>query len=72
MNTYLIPIFDGEDIYIHNITARDLESAEDKLMQELCEEYDELNPDILYFNEFVNDAMSQGIWIGDFYDKETF
>ena len=71
MNTYLIPIYDGEDIYIHTIIARDLDSAEDKLMQELCDEYEVLDSSILYFNDFVDDAMSQGIWIGQFYDKET-
>lgn len=72
MNTYLIPICDNEDIYIMTINARDMESAEEKLMQELCDTYSDLDESILDYQDFLDDAAEKGIIIGDFYDKETF
>lgn len=72
MNTYLIPICDGEEIYILTINAHDMESAEEKLMQELCDTYRDLDDSILDYQNFLDDAAEKGIMIGDFYDKETF
>ena len=72
MNTYLIPTCDNEDIYIMTINARDMESAEEKLMQELCDTYSDLDESILDYQDFLDDAAEKGIIIGDFYDKETF
>lgn len=72
MNTYLIPICDNEDIYIMTINAHDMESAEEKLMQELCNTYSDLDESILDYQDFLDDAAEKGIIIGDFYDKETF
>ena len=72
MNTYLIPICDGEETYIMTINAHDMESAEEKLMQELCDTYKDLDENIFDYRDFWNDAADKGIMIGDFYDKETF
>ena len=49
-----------------------MESAEEKLMQELCDTYRDLYESILDYQDFLDDAAEKGIIIGDFYDKETF
>jgi len=71
MNTYIVPVCDIQAGLNKNISilARNLTSAQDKLMDELCEQYDWVNPyDFVAFKEF---ADSEDVIIGEITDIET-
>lgn len=73
MNTYLFPLCDvNEDIsWIEKIKARSLSHAEDKLVQMLLDDYEDLDlPDDL--SEMRRILSSKGIVLGELYDIEEF
>lgn len=73
MNTYLFPMCDVKDniAWIEKILARNLTSAEEKLIRLLMEDYEEYDlPDDM--SEIKRILSSQGIILGELYDIEEF
>lgn len=73
MNTYLFPMCDVKDniAWVEKILARNLASAEEKLIQLLIEDYEEYDlPDDM--SEIKRILSSQGIILGELYDIEEF
>lgn len=73
MNTYLFPICDVKDniVWIEKVRARNLSSAEEKLVQMLMEDYEEYDlPDDM--SEIERILSSKGIILGELYDIEEF
>lgn len=76
MNTYLLPITDGEDIWIERISAKSIEDAESKFMMSLIEAYQDRTliqiPDDDW-DKFLEVMLSEfNIIVGDIYDIEEF
>lgn len=76
MNTYLLPITDGEDIWIERISAKSIEDAESKFMMSLIEAYQDRTliqiPDDDW-DKFLEVMLSEfNITVGDIYDIEEF
>lgn len=70
MNTYLMPIDDGQDIWIEKVIAKDYTSAKDEFMQSFMEMYDWL--DCKTWDEMLSKFDEESIFIGDIYDIEEF
>lgn len=68
---YICPICYLEDysIWNHVVIAKSLKDAEDKIMQELCEIFEEL-PDTLSWIDFIKEADQNDILIGELKDIE--
>ena len=76
MNTYLLPIADGEDVWIERISAKSIEDAESKFMMSLIEAYQDKTliqiPDDDW-DKFLEVMLSEfNITVGDIYDIEEF
>ena len=76
MNTYLLPIADGEDVWIERISAKSIEDAESKFMMSLIEAYQDRTliqiPDDDW-DKFLEVMLSEfNITVGDIYDIEEF
>lgn len=76
MNTYLLPITDGEDIWIERISAKSIKDAESKFMMSLIEAYQDRTltqiPDDDW-DKFLEVMLSEfNITVGDIYDIEEF
>ena len=76
MNTYLLPVADGEDVWIERISAKSIEDAESKFMMSLIEAYQDRTliqiPDDDW-DKFLEVMLSEfNITVGDIYDIEEF
>lgn len=70
MNIYIVPIYDGPDIWIERIVANSLEQAEDHLYYDLYDRYEfAIAQD---FDSLRIELAENGIMIGDLYDLEDF
>lgn len=70
MNTYLIPVFDGNDIWIHKIDARNINDAKDKFIDDFIMDEDEIPAN---FEEFKKKLEENEGWkIGSFYEIDEF
>lgn len=71
MNTYLIPIDDNSECYIHHVYARSNKEAKDKIIDDFIEIY-ELEDDVESWEDLLTALDGMGVLIGDIYDKEEF
>lgn len=69
MNTYLIPIYDGEDTYIDSVKARNLEQAKDRIIDSYLDEDDDVPAD---WDDFISIMADKGYGIGNFYELSEF
>lgn len=73
MNKYIIPICDCQEFTIDNhiITATSFEDCENKLMDELCDEYEFL-PTNVHYTDFLKACDKHDICIGEIKDIEEY
>ena len=73
MNQYLYPWHDLEgNNKIGTVTARNYTECEEKLTQDLLDQYEDLD-DTLEFDELISQLSEiYGIYIGDIYDISEF
>lgn len=69
MNKYLIPIDDGDDLYIESVSANDYTQAQDKLIEYFCENFD---IEATNWNELLDQLVDRNIYLGNIYDIEEF
>ena len=73
MNQYLYPWHESDgNVEIASITARNYTECEEKLTQQLLDQYDDLD-DTLEFDELLYQLGEKyGVYIGDIYDISEF
>jgi hypothetical protein len=77
MNTYLLPVCENNECYIYHSYAHDINTAKEKFMTDLRDEYN-LNIDLDVndyenWDDFVEKLnLVHDIILGDVYDKEEF
>ena len=70
MNTYLVPVFDGEDIWIERIDANSIKDAENRFIDDYITDDDEIPAD---FEDFKKKLEENEEWkIGNFYEIDEF
>lgn len=70
MNTYLVPINEGDGPYIKKILARSEKAASDKLYDYFFNKYEDVDGDTL--DEIKDQLWDAGVDIGDIYDIDEF
>lgn len=70
MNTYLIPVFNGEDIYIDHIIARNISEAKKRFMDDYLDDNDDVMADWDEFLSYMTDKYNYAI--GAFYELSEF
>lgn len=71
MNTYLLPISDGEDCWIERVVAKGITEAEEKFVKSLADCYDFLD----YGDNFTSmraTMANNNFIVGEIYDIEEF
>lgn len=70
MNTYLIPCFDGEELWIESVSARTFSEAQNKLMKIFEEDFDIEVP--CDWEDLIKSLAKINVVIGDLYDITEF
>lgn len=72
MSTYIVPIYneDENDVYIEKVSARNLEEAEDRIMNKYLDAEDEVPCDYSDFLDII--YQNQGLVFGSFYELSEF
>jgi len=70
MNTYLIPICDGDNNIIKSIVANSLNQAKDKLYNYLFNKYDSASSEDL--EELCDELLDDNVVVGNIYELEDF
>lgn len=71
MNTYLLPVSDGDDCWIEKTLAKGVLEAEDKFINKLAEVYEFIDYGDT-FDSVKATAYDNGLIIGEIYDIEEF
>ena len=70
MNTYLVPVFDGEDIWIERIDSNSIKDAENRFIDDYITDDDEIPADFEDFKMKLEE--NEGWKIGNFYEIDEF
>lgn len=70
MNTYLVPIKEGDKLYIKKIMATSFEDAKDRLYNYFLNKYDEIDETCL--EDMVNPLWDIDVEFGDIKELEEF
>lgn len=70
---YIIPICDAQANQVWNyvIIAKSIKECEEKLVQQILEEYETLNDNSVSFDDFIGYLFEHDILVGDIQDIET-
>ena len=71
MNTYLLPISDGQECWIEQVTAKGIVDAENKLVKYLADMYEFIDYGDS-FTDMLDVMQDHGFVIGELYDIEEF
>lgn len=71
MNTYLLPISDGQECWIEHVTAKGIVDAENKLVKYLADMYEFIDYGDS-FTDMLDVMQDHGFVIGELYDIEEF